>query len=147
MGVLKKLSVVHTNLAFNNYQTTKSLKMRVLLAVVVLIAPILADLCDYRCKDNGGCTSKLVNKPAGYSGAISGSCFPDSFGGECFGIPDLCSNCNVVATDCAVVGNDEDDGTACKDSRQPWKCRAQGVAYCTGSSGAIINCRKTCGLC
>jgi len=118
--------------------------MRLLFAVVVLIAPILADQCDYKCTEGGGCTSKyLGTKP----GKKLGSCFPKAFGGKCIGIPDDCSDCNKVITDCSG-GSDADDGTGCTDSWPSWKCRDnKEVGYCTGSSAAILNCKKTCGFC
>merc|ERR1711911_178048 len=47
--------------------------------------------CDYKCNGEG-CTVRYIgpNRP----GQISGSCFPDSFGGECSGTPPECQDCN-----------------------------------------------------
>jgi len=47
--------------------------------------------CDYKCNGEG-CTVRYIgpNRP----GKISGSCFPDSFGGECSGTPPECQDCN-----------------------------------------------------
>ena len=53
--------------------------------------------CDYKCNPSGtkgdrGCTVRYIgpNRP----GQISGSCFPNSFGGSCPGTPPECQDCN-----------------------------------------------------
>ena len=79
--------------------------MRILLAVVILIAPILADPCDYTCTDKGGCKTTYVGPSR--PGKTSGSCFPRAFGGRCSGIPPECSDCNRVIT---CSGGSDDDG-------------------------------------
>ena len=64
------------------------------LVAFVIKAISTAKNCDYSCNSNGGCTVKYVGpfRP----GALSGSCFPKSFGGSCSGTPPECSNCNQV---------------------------------------------------
>ena len=48
--------------------------------------------CTYNCKSNGGC--EVYFKADGlYSGASKGSCFPQSFGGDCIGTPRFCEKC------------------------------------------------------
>ena len=49
--------------------------------------------CEYNCKENGGCSVKIVTSFP-ISGFTSGSCFPPDFGGDCSGIPKRCTNCN-----------------------------------------------------
>merc|ERR1712042_229596 len=44
--------------------------------------------CEYECRSNGGCRT--------IKGLTLGSCFPDSFGGGCSGIPEGCAKCNEV---------------------------------------------------
>merc|ERR1712193_70198 len=44
--------------------------------------------CTHTCQNNGGCQTR--------NGGTLGSCFPDSFGGRCTGIPRGCDNCNDV---------------------------------------------------
>ena len=67
-----------------------------------VIPPPLIDVknssCVYECRENGGCsvkveTSKLI------SGPVYGSCFPPDFGGECSGIPELCSPCLMICSE------------------------------------------------
>merc|ERR1712112_273602 len=48
--------------------------------------------CDYKCTDRGGCQVTYVGPPR--AGRTQGSCFPDSFGGECTGTPRECQDCN-----------------------------------------------------
>merc|ERR1712137_672271 len=53
--------------------------------------------CDYTCDPSGtkgdrGCTVRYIGPPR--SGNTKGSCFPDSFGGECSGTPRECQDCN-----------------------------------------------------
>merc|ERR1712080_179501 len=48
--------------------------------------------CDYKCTDRGGCQVTYVGPPR--AGRTQGSCFPDSFGGECSGTPRECQDCN-----------------------------------------------------
>ena len=50
--------------------------------------------CEYNCKENGGCSVKIVTSFP-ISGFTSGSCFPPDFGGDCSGIPERCDNCNI----------------------------------------------------
>lgn len=116
--------------------------MRILLAVIILIAPTLAiklEQCEYKCKKDGGCTSKyLGNKP----GKKLGSCFPKSFGGRCIGIPDDCSDCNKVK-DCSG-GSGADVGTGnCKIEDLNGKC----LNDCFGgfSTGSKPNGVTVCG--
>merc|ERR1712045_905243 len=47
--------------------------------------------CDYQCEANGGCRVKYVgpSRPS----QLSGSCFPQSFGGSCSGTPPECRDC------------------------------------------------------
>ena len=52
-------------------------------------------LCNYSCKNNGGCEVQYIGPPRG--GQILGSCFPPSFGGgKCSGTPRECNDCNKV---------------------------------------------------
>merc|ERR1711935_1226221 len=53
--------------------------------------------CVTTCKSNGSCQVKIVNGPPGKS---SGSCFPQSFGGSCSGIPDKCTRGRKISTQC-----------------------------------------------
>merc|ERR1712170_330464 len=53
--------------------------------------------CDYKCDPSGtkgdrGCEVRYIGPPR--SGNIKGSCFPDSYGGECSGTPRECQDCN-----------------------------------------------------
>ena len=50
--------------------------------------------CEYECKENGSCTTKYVGPDR--PGNKRGSCFPESFGGKCQGIPAECQECNRV---------------------------------------------------
>merc|ERR1711884_545121 len=47
--------------------------------------------CDYQCEANGGCRVKYVGPSR--PGQLSGSCFPQSFGGSCSGTPPECRDC------------------------------------------------------
>ena len=58
--------------------------------------PVTKDDCKYTCLENKGCQSRSTR---GGSGRSQGSCFPQSFGGRCTGIPEHCQNCNEVV-DC-----------------------------------------------
>ena len=60
----------------------------------MIVAAATANNCDYKCNSNGGCTVKYVGPPR--AGKVSGSCFPESFGGSCSGTPRECQNCNTV---------------------------------------------------
>merc|ERR1711942_249314 len=44
--------------------------------------------CEYECNQNGDGGCRTIK------GLSLGSCFPDSFGGRCSGIPEGCANCN-----------------------------------------------------
>merc|ERR1712142_523864 len=46
--------------------------------------------CEYECNQNGNGGCRTIK------GLALGSCFPDSFGGGCSGIPEGCANCNEV---------------------------------------------------
>ena len=49
-------------------------------------------ICSYNCKSDGGC--EVHFKANGlYSGASKGSCFPQSFGGDCIGTLRFCDKC------------------------------------------------------
>merc|ERR1712130_914604 len=48
--------------------------------------------CDYKCTNSGGCQVTYVGPPR--AGKTQGSCFPDSFGGECSGTSRECQDCN-----------------------------------------------------
>ena len=52
--------------------------------------------CVHKCETDKGCTVKILHFRGFVSGSVLGSCFPPIFGGECFGIPDLCQPCNFV---------------------------------------------------
>ena len=53
--------------------------------------------CIHRCKKNGGCSVRFESN-AIISGPSLGSCFPPSFGGDCFGIPKNCKSCIEVCS-------------------------------------------------
>lgn len=72
-------------------------------ALIEVIAPLLFanetnSSCIHRCREDGGCTVKLESEGL-ISGAVLGSCFPPDFGGDCTGIPELCSACSIVCLD------------------------------------------------
>ena len=46
----------------------------------------------YNCNNNGGC-SVAIKTTKFITGNTLGSCFSQSFGGKCSGIPDACENC------------------------------------------------------
>ena len=48
--------------------------------------------CVYNCNDNGG-YSVAIKTTKFITGNTLGSCFSQSFGGKCSGIPDACENC------------------------------------------------------
>ena len=50
------------------------------------------DVCTYNCQESGGCSVRIVSKSF-VSGATMGSCFSESFGGSCSGIPKRCDKC------------------------------------------------------
>ena len=50
------------------------------------------DVCTYNCQESGGCSVRIVSKSF-VSGATMGSCFSESFGGSCSGIPKRCEKC------------------------------------------------------
>ena len=52
--------------------------------------------CDYKCKSNGGCEVSWNRGSCGFNSKLSGSCFSQTFGGGCIGIPDGCDNCHTV---------------------------------------------------
>ena len=63
--------------------------------------------CTYNCKSNGGC--EVYFKADGlYSGASKGSCFPQSFGGDCIGTPKFCEKCISKCQGKAVGRFDEE---------------------------------------
>ena len=56
---------------------------------------VTKDYCQYTCLGSGGCDT-TYSPPGLYSGKTKGSCFPQSFGGDCIGIPENCEACNKV---------------------------------------------------
>ena len=75
-----------------------------LILLWTLVATATGNDCDYKCNANGGCTVKYVGPPR--AGKISGSCFPQSFGGSCSGTPRECQDCNNVLT-CGAGGSQQ----------------------------------------
>merc|ERR1712004_22695 len=59
--------------------------------------------CRYTCQNNGGCQVR--------DGGTLGSCFPDSFGGSCSGIPRGCRNCNQILS-CPEGGSSNFGGSS-----------------------------------
>ena len=60
--------------------------------------------CVTICNSSGSCKVKIVNVSPG--GKLSGSCYPESFGGTCFEIPDQCTRGHDISTQC---------GSPCKE--------------------------------
>ena len=53
------------------------------------------DECVYNCQQSGGCSVRIVS--SGFiSGPTLGSCFSESFGGKCSGIPERCDSCSKI---------------------------------------------------
>merc|ERR1711910_241481 len=89
---------------------------------------VSGDDCDYRCEPNGSCTVTYVGPSR--PGQLSGSCFPDSFGGSCSGTPPECRDCNKVRT-CS-------EGGTSSGSRPSRPSRP------SSSSSGSENCKYSC---
>ena len=98
--------------------------------------------CDYRCTPGGGCDVAWVGPPR--AGKTKGSCFPDSFGGQCSGTPGECLPCNQ-AINCGSGGRGGAGSTTVSDSGQPLSkpapsfkpCGLFGLGALFGSCGNI----------
>ena len=52
------------------------------------------DTCEYDCEPNGKCSVTFSStRHGGNKGSRKGSCFPENFGGDCFGTPPKCTRC------------------------------------------------------
>ena len=78
------------------------------------IVIVVSQDCDYKCNANKGCTVHYVGPPR--AGKLSGSCFPQSFGGSCSGTPRECQYCNKVLT-CGGPGGSESGGSQNNNSK------------------------------
>lgn len=63
-----------------------------------LLSALDGDRCIYTCKRNKGCSVKIETNRL-IDGAVSGSCFPPSFGGSCSGTPKDCVKCSDMCTE------------------------------------------------
>ena len=60
--------------------------------IAEMVDTVGRDNCKYECQQNGSCTSSYMGPPR--AGPRKGSCYPESFGGNCSGIPKECQDCN-----------------------------------------------------
>ena len=60
------------------------------------INPSIPDTCEYDCEPNGKCSVTFASTgPEGNKVSRKGSCFPEKFGGNCFGTPTKCTKCKL----------------------------------------------------
>ena len=100
--------------------------------------PVTKGDCEYTCLKNKGCQSRSTRGGAGRS---QGSCFPQSFGGGCFGIPENCQDCNEIV-DCeagtgAGTGSGFGSGSSSSGSRVS-NGQAQCVTTCNSNGGCSV---------
>jgi hypothetical protein len=96
--------------------------------------PVTKGDCIYTCLPNKGCQSRST---LGGSGKTQGSCFPQSFGGSCFGIPENCQNCNEVIDCEAGTGSGTGSGSNSSGTRVS-NGQAQCVTTCTSNGGCSV---------
>jgi len=57
------------------------------------------DDCEYSCTEQNGCAVEYTGPVEGTTVTlVRGACYPEAFGGECFGTPTLCRPCNQVVS-------------------------------------------------
>ena len=93
--------------------------------------PVTKGDCKYTCLKNKGCQSRSTS---GGDGRTQGSCFPQSFGGTCTGIPENCQNCNEVVDCEAGTGS----GTGTGTRPRPSSGQAQCVTTCNSNGGCSV---------